>query len=725
MKNRFLLVAALLPLLSFAYVDPSTCDFYAAYVASFKPSSTNVVLSQFIVDSYDSILNIYKTQTLGITMNRVHNISNRSITSPFTSTNGYVTTTASRGLDYQIRFSSPDFVTKYYSPRLFREIDLIYLFAFDLAAARFESSGLELLHTSGSVTYWNYNYQKCISDIISSTNSIFSQILLSHLSNISSSLSSIGSTVNSINSDYQQFNYLSLNPDYTVFSSRQAAPLTSKGDSIQESNLQKLLQYYDLRSYERSRALAELSRDNLKSVVTAIADPYSEFYGQDVDTVLNDPGMFQRAIQSGGGCGSVASIARDIKKLSTNDWVSAVTNDLANNRASITNQLAQNTADIKDKLDHMFESNDPSTTGRAIRDIAGNASTLASAVHNNRVVVTVENTTPVSVLLDGPINLDQSQFTQLSTPLAGLERRIDTWYQDWYSFFSPNVTGYNWIQFFDMVSSFKDVNHTDLVSLQSCVSNLLLSFRGDITNLVVSTNGYLLLSDYADYIHSGGLDTLLDVMDDDSYSDLKSEIDSLYHADTAEGYGRWWRYFTGLSTVQANSIFKLSNIFQAHEKLLKDLKRDNSDLDVEDASDPSVFRKLLYTIPSDEDTFNKLSQLTNSIDQSGMASIQKLIPDLTNRFNVAASLYDKDFVLPSEISWELIPADPSINSPARIVTIFPSEHYRLFQLLHFGLAFSYCLVNIILFPKFLLFLVRLFDRVWNKSEKLIYNSTQS
>lgn len=418
------------------------------------------------------------------------------------------------------------------------------------------------------------------------------------------------------------------------------------------------------------------------------------------------------------GSSGFGGLIPEVKRLNPTNWVGDVKSALSNNTQKIKDDLASW---------HDFGSNSLRQVNTILSGIDANTSGSAIRSAVDGITVSIQNSgdNVVSVDLNAPVTIDADQFTTLDSGLSGLKSSVDTWYQDWYSFYSPHVSGYNWIQFFDMVSSFKDVNHTDLVSLQSCVSNLLVSLRGDITNSVVSTNGYLLLSDYADYIHSGGLDSLLDLMDDDSYSDLKSEIDSLYHADISEGYGRWWRYFTGLSTVQANSIFKLSNIFLAHEKLLKDLKRDNSDLDVQDASDSSVFRKLLYTIPSDEDTFNKLSQLTNSIDQSGMVRVQQLIPDLTNRFNLAATLYDHDFVLPSEISWVLIPGDPSINSPARVVTIRPSEHYRLFQLLHFGLAFSYCLVNIILLPKFLLFLVRLFDRVWNKSEKLIYNSTQS
>ena len=204
---------------------------------------------------------------------------------------------------------------------------------------------------------------------------------------------------------------------------------------------------------------------------------------------------------------------------------------------------------------------------------------------------------------------------------------------------------------------------------------------------------------------------------------IKDELNSLGADDVSAGYGRWWRYYTGLSTIQANSVFKIANLLVDHEKLLKDLKRENTD--VVELSDSNVFADLLSKIPSQTHIDNKISELTNSIDQSGFVRIRELIPDLTNCLSVASVLYDHDFALPTDISWVLIPSDSDLNIQERVVHISPSEHYRVFQVLHYGIAFSYCIVNLILLPKFLLLLVRLFDRVWNKSERLIYNSTQS
>lgn len=703
MKNRFLLVAAFFPLLVFANFQYE--DYIIERMDIYRYSSFDVADRFYSCSpsSEDDLLSTLSSSIFAMKFNTV----NYQISVPSTILSSSGSSTQPRWNIYARYYDGSSYSSVCLSPFILPRLSSFYRSIPTLFQLGYRGPGFSFISNSGNNYCINVNYPLLVSDVLSSTNTVFRQALLSSLSALQTSISNIQVDLGQFQDDYSFVNASHFNISNVID--------YAAADSVIPSRLATSL---------KSSARDPYNFDNIKPIL----DSYYfaqwlplAFSDSDLASPLHNDSRVKKGLQNlgdsfaaGGAYHYTTPMTNELRRLSTNVV------------AEVHAALSNNTEQIKDRLAHMFDNpSDTSTVGGGVANISRAAGVLAGAVNNNRVMVSIDNATPVSVLLDGPINLDQSQLTQLSTPLAGLERWIDTWYQDWYDFFSPNVSGYNWIHFFDMVSSFKDVNHTDLVSLQSCVSNLLLSLRGDITNSVVSTNGYLLLSDYADYIHSGGLDTLLDVMDDDSYSDLKAEIDSLYHSDTSEGYGRWWRYFTGLSTVQANSIFKLSNIFQVHEKLLKDLKRDNSDLDVQDASDSSVFRKLLYTIPSDEDTFNKLSQLTNSIDQSGMARVQQLIPDLTNRFSVAASLYDKDFVLPSEISWELIPADSSINSPARIVTIRPSEHYRLFQLLHFGLAFSYCLVNIILFPKFLLFLVRLFDRVWNKSEKLIYNSTQS
>ena len=742
MKNSFLILAALFPFVLFGFfqlddsVQIQQVRFYN-YTDYDVYEHRNSYFDMYNPSSLDDLVSLYYNHKFSFkTRSRQTTNSNFGFILP-SSSSLIVPATAGKSSISNSLVGSSNGVSCVISPLYVPRVSSFYVAALSLFKQGYRGPGLEVFN-SGVYSCVNVYLPELVPAVLSSTNTVFSQVLFSQLSSINSGVVNILTDLSGINSSILSlapYNFEQVSNYVYSVSKESSGNQIVGGFSINPDIVLESLDpsKHDLSTPE-ARQLFDFQRDATARGVTLAAalagltqlitsDPVS-------GSTLSGLGKsFNHAVNNNlhNLSGHVSGIAENVRRLSTNDWASVVTNRLANNTASITNQLA-----------HMFDDpSAPGTIGSHVANISGAAGTLASTVSGGAVSVRLSGQEVFGVHLDAPVSIEENQMSTVTFPLDSLRDNVSHWYSDWTDFYFSSSPEKGWVKFFDLFSEFKDVNHSDLVSILSCVSNVLVSFTiytnefpFAISNAIAglslsSTNSYLLLSDYADYIHSGGLDALLDVMDDDSYIDLKSEIDSLYHADTAAGYGRWWRYFTGLSTVQANSIFKLSNIFQAHEKLLKDLKRDNSDLDVQDASDPSVFRKLLYTIPSEEDTFNKLSQLTNSIDQSGMVRLQQLIPDLTNRFCVAASLFDKDFILPSEISWTLIPGDPSINSKARIVTIRPSDHYRLFQMLHFGLAFSYCLVNIILFPKFLLFLVRLFDRVWNNSEKLIYNSTQS
>lgn len=734
MKNRFLFILLLLPFFSFGVDEWRVYPFFWDSNSGSTPKGEGAYFCRCPTNcsplvAYFSSTHVGYSPWFGVTL---FADSNSSLYYPTLANAANVVSTKSAS---KFIFNSVE--SLYYSPMAFSELQSLYVMVSTLFSSGYRGPGVQFVGSDNSYIRFNFSPSIVLSDVLFGTNTLYRSQVVSFLSSISSSSTQLVAnslagldSFSSFVRDYRNLNYYSFstNSTYTPLPAViEENPFFWYGDSSYSSRVMDSLNsdfdlfYNDPAAVARrssfNRALDSLFTDSLRAYLldqsSGIDNPFQDY--------VSNPSMAQSVIAGHFSTPTTNAVMQGAKKISDD-----VRESLSNNTQQIKKQLADW---------HNFASNGVKEVNGNLSTIAGNTSpsSLKSAIESSNIHIGDS----VTVTLDGPVNIDSEQFNSVSVPLKSLKETADNWYSQWADFYFSSSPEKGWLNFFDLVSDFKEVNHSDLLSIESCVSNLLVSFSSytnglpfAISNAIAglslsSTNSYLLLSDYADYIHSGGLDSLLDIMDDDSYSDLKAEVGSLYHADTAEGYGRWWRYFTGLSTVQANSIFKLSNIFQAHEKLLKDLKRDNSDLDVQDASDSSVFRKLLYTIPSEDDTFNKLSQLTNSIDQSGMVRVQQLIPDLTNSFNSAASLFDKDFVLPSEISWTLIPGDSSINSPSRVVTICPSQHYRLFQMLHFGLAFSYCLVNIILFPKFLLFLVRLFDRVWNKSEKLIYNSTQS
>ena len=605
-----------------------------------------------------------------------------------------------------------------------------YNFAASLARSGFESSGIQRTNKDD---YYNINLSLLFSDLVNSTNTYYRSLVIGYLQTVSSGVQSIDSTVGSINSDYQFVNSLYLNPSNFTY---RVAPYLGNGSSG-IADIEDLISSNPHAASEIVSAAAAAYRNRITDILSAYSqfanapsDYDSPFYNKSLSDFL-DPQNSELGNQLLAQYHNSTPINQMAQLLSTNDWVSGVKKSLSNN-----------TEQIKEKLNYMFDGQTNQinnalfdSSGQSfLSPIADNTSSIAGDLRN-AIREGSNGSAAVNVHLDGDLvevnvgfdledvlaNLyqDVHTFAGNSEGINNIKNDVRSWYTDWRKLFEESNPGWNAFQYLD-----GDL-HSDIVSLGVSLSNCLHSLTLDITNCISSisnNNSYLLLSDYADYINSGGLSSLLDVMDDDEFSDLKARVYSLYSTDIGSGYGRWWRYFTGLSTVQANSIMQLNDLFQTNKLIVSNLKSDFND--VQDISDSSTFRKILDSIPSETDIFDKVSQITNSIDSSGFTRLASLIPDLSNTFSTASYYYDHDFQLPSSITFTLVPSS-DFNRHARIVEINPYKHYDVFRILHYGIAFAYSIVNIILLPKFLLFLVRLFDSVFKRYERFLHTSIVS
>ena len=599
--------------------------------------------------------------------------------------------------------------------RYFDDLTSLYLALQAALKAGYNSPVLDVQAVgSDSSKYINVCFGDFVFDVLTGTNTLYRSIVVNSLATVNSNLSnlllgidSLSSSINGVSSNVNDIaNSFNNAYYYSSLSFSDLLESAIESDIIDPYRADEIQQRFDSFSSNPSQQsnYASFVRDML-SAARSLSALYSNSnlvsdVGRQLSSSLND------SINSG------VSGAAHFHGATTN-LLQRITNDTA----QIKHDLQAWRTDTTNRLDRQWDGI------KKIRDNTGDTAAGVAHIVNDGVKING----PVQVTL-GTDNLHvEIANTDLDRLVNGFadasDSAIQKWLREWDLFKDSQLP------FMARFSSFIESNTNILTSIDSkldfgftnvfdCIYSVLTNFH-----FAASTNSYLLLSDYADYINTSGLSDLLGVLDDDSYSDLKNELFSLGAADVSSGYGRWWRYYTGLSTIQASSVFKISNLLFDHEKLLKDLKRENSD--VVELSDFNVFSELLSKIPSQTHIDNQISALTNSIDQSGFVRIRELIPDLTNRLSLASDLYDHDFALPTDISWVLIPADSSLNIRERVIHISPSEHYRVFQVLHYGIAFSYCIVNLILLPKFLLLLVRLFDRVWNKSESLIYNSTQS
>ena len=353
----------------------------------------------------------------------------------------------------------------------------------NLIVQGYRSPVVEIMKEVPNNIYCNFRVGDVFRDVLTGTNIIFRSQLLSHLSNVNGSLQTLALSLGSISTDYKSVNDIYLNPTYQNLVDSMASPLsTSSGSSSIYGNVQNLLggnnPYMGQNSQsEVASAIAELSRRNLQAVVAATLDPDSEFFAQPINDILADQDKFAQAIRAGGGASGIGSIARDVKRLSTNDWVSAVTNQLANNRASITNQLA-----------HMFDETQAGTgVGDKIASIAGSSSDISSNTRSidsrlaNGITVAVVNSgnTSVGVHLDGPVNIDSTQWQTLSSPIGGLADTLDSLYGDLSTFYGWGDSTIDWASYFRMMSDFKAQNHSDLASL----SNSLLASLSITSNV--------------------------------------------------------------------------------------------------------------------------------------------------------------------------------------------------------------------------------------------------
>lgn len=620
----------------------------------------------------------------------------------------------SYSVDYQIYVGS----STYANPLFFPRVASLYYTAFSLYNSGYRSTGLKVVYEASPVVYLNFNFSMIVSDVLSSTNNLYQSIVLSSLGSLNTSVNNINIDLSNFQNLYKTQNPLSgvsmSNIVQTAFdNSLISGPLYDRWqDQINEfSN-----PFYD--NYPDDRALAY---NNILKSLDSLASVEGLMQGIN-NAALRDSQNFQNAASKLGNSfnGSVDASVNDFKRLSTN-WQEGVKKDLQDWRNDVTNRLA-----------HMFDDNIPIDGGNSTPVYVSGQNGGPVSVAG---VVRIDQQIPVGVTISAPITIDPTQFNQFSSGWESIVQAVSDFHDYFTSWASNGDIGFGWVRYYSMMYDFSQntlTNQLAQISLLSSLTNLFTIYADNFTNNVIFSisnalagltsvsNDYMLLSDYAHYINSHGLSDLIDIMDDDTYSALKDELFGISSLDQADSYGRWWRYFTGLETINANSNYKLANLFIGHEKTLNDLK-DSSGAD----SLIDKFQQLFELIPSPTDIMDKTGNLTNSIDRSGFASLLDQSSSMSNYFNRVEMFFNRGSSLPANISINLgFGNKPGLNNAQPIV--LPLDKYRgVMDLLHYGIAFSYCIVNLILLPKFLLILIHLFDRVWKGYDKKLSDAVQA
>lgn len=696
--KKFLLVLVLLPLVSFG----ATVSVYT-YTS---PTSTNVVRISSV--NSNNMAYVYYNNPFGLCLRGYRSSTPLTLIKPSPSLS--VVTNRWGDFDHPLHPSdiSPVLSSVWYTIDFYPDVRRVFDFATSLIFSGYTGSGVQDLGGTAFNHYFNFDYRVVCSEILTSTNSLYRQILLNHLASINNSLSSIGSSVGTINTDYQSVNNLYLDPSKQNLLDSAANPSSLNANSSIAFNLDSLFgSSYAGREAEITKALSDLARSQLQAAWLSTLDPESPFYMQNLDNIISDPSTFQQAaLQGGGGGGSaLANIMRDVKKLSTNDWVAGVTNQLANNRASITNQLA-----------HMFD--DDTSVGSKLGNIESSSSQSASAAGSiderlsRGITVAVVNSGANSVLvsLDGPINIDQTQFNSLSVPLGSLQNTVSDWYSDWYSFFSVSSPVYKWENFYNMVSAFKDQNHIDLVAVTNSLSSLsslsnllakidehLTNSLPNLTNFAIASSSFsaLLLDHYEDYISNSVYAS--------SISKLESDYPSVYSnlvdfGLSPSGDGDFWSLF-GSSLIQLDL---LADNFISDMALVRKFADDN----IQGGFSAGI-SSIIEVMPKKEDIVSSASAASNIVSALDLSST-----NLVTAFHSVTSHADSVFT-PFHGSFDTVPSDLVLFKTGndKYITIPVHEHPEAFRLMRWGFSFALAAVNFIFFPKFVLMLVMLFSKL--------------
>lgn len=703
--KKFLLAFALLPLVSFGGLYPDFVEFVdnptnIIYIRVYTYTSVGTVVYNDVNGTRDTLPSYLMSYVrIGVQLNTFSD----KIVHPLGDNEVYYTTPS---VDYPL--------SRYYDRSRYYCLDYLPDFSdalnicCNLIVNGYRSPVVEVIREIPNNIYCNFKVGDVFCDVLTGTNTIFRSQLLSQLSNVSGSLQSLALSLGTVSADYKTVNNLSLDPSKQNLLVSAANPSSLNANSSIAANLDRLYgSSYAGRESEITKALSELARSQLQAAWLSTLDPDSPFYMQNLDNIISDPDTFQRAaLQGGGGGGSaIANIMRDVKKLSTNDWVAGVTNQLANNRASITNQLA-----------HMFD--DDTSVGSKLGNIQASSSQSASAAgsiderlaRGITVAVVNQGANSVLVTLDGPVNIDQTQFNSLSVPLGSLQRSVSDWYSDWYSFFSVSSPVYKWENFYNMVSAFKDQNHIDLsavtnsLSSLSSLSNLLASIDEhltnslpNLTNFVIASSSFsaLLLDHYEDYISNSVYAS--------SISKLESDYPSVYSNLVAfglspSGDGDFWSLF-GSSLIQLDL---LADNFISDMALVRKFADDN----IQGGFSAGI-SSIVEVMPKKEDIVSAASSASNIVSALDLSST-----NLVSAFHSVTSRADSVFS-PFRGTFETPPSELVLFKTGndKYITIPVHEHPEAFRLMRWGFGFALAAVNFIFFPKFVLMLVMLFSKL--------------
>lgn len=709
MNKLLIALLAFAPVLCFGdYTDLNSSSPCRLYV--FKASSSGTFPTTTAAPNKPTTISDLFNHSLSSAFGISFKSSSGDLVHPKQSISSSLPTNRTYTVDYPVVSDSIYYCLEYACPQLYS----LFSLASHAYADGNHFNSLRVAYSDSSNTYINFVPIDFVSELLTSTNSVYrSSVIrcLSTLPDINNSLSSIDRNLiilaNRSTSDF----------DFSSLSNRLLAAqnlgLQNEMPVDVDTALDNLnLSNYDTSSPEFSAIYESMARsyDRALSAIETLSGLSAISVDPSSRSNLNDLlKQFGDSLSAGGAGHITTPLTNQMQRMST-DWVNETKAALSNNTQKIKDDLQA----WKNQLHGTQTSIDNSAANiyNTLNNIAGGSTVVRVNVANQDIGVTITD----------PVTIDPTQFNSFSEDLgkaAEYMERLYTEFRHWY-LFDEN----GWLKgFMHNFNEFLLPNVQTQLSVQQAISNLLANFAFNYTNNTEfaisnalagfsfsSTNDFLLLSDYQSFIDSSKYIDVVSSLPDD----LAAALSSFGFSDSSEYSGRWWVFQSANMALQ-------SQLALTNAALSSTLLNALSAIDDSDDSGGSLLSRwlsLIDSLPDPEEIQQSLADATNIVSNICFERVDALYSAATqDLLSVVKGIY-QDRSLPSTIRFVFIPA--AEGREEKYVDIPVGDHSSLWSLFRSGMAFALSVVTLLLFPKYVSWLVSHYTRLVERIIKSLH-----
>lgn len=747
---------------SFVYNDDITVDRmrfikWASFGVSENAPRSFTVLPNSISDLRSSLMN----STFGLSFDTRSGVIQKLIVPSSSSASFFVQGSYDKATITNSVYVVSNGVGYVVSPMFFPELSSIYYSVLSLYINGYRGSGVVDDFSSSAIHCINVNYPLLLSDVLSSTNTVFRQILFNYLSTISANVQNINLNVEGLQSAIGESNEHLDNIQGSVSSLVEPVLGIEHSSNIAAENSNNLLLLNpidenvssinsNLASFASSSAGFSLTNNLLLSSTTNIlASSTNALAGiasaisQNTDAV--NTGNYTTHSQLGDLLGAYGEV--NFASIDPNSaWVlSHLATDTPLDPADMPNFGTSNDdrgprdsqqlraleelsrEDLKRAIDAIRDPDSP-WHDKPLQDILNNRDARAEISGNFNVT---RNFTTNQVLRPLTNSIKQAShdiqtnttqqlenlFDKMSTdginvriiyPMHGKDSESVHVHDD-----ALDVVANTFFEATNLLAAIAD-NPYDWDRFHDWDTNSFQFWQENIyTALTNNTREWLLLTDYEDFINSRRFEDIVNAFK----GDHEDYFESL-GIDLPEN-GNWWPVVTAAFLRQAIDINYVASMYTNVQAVIDMANNQGIFGEDEDSNSynlSSATKKVIGSFPSRSAIDDYISQSTNSSNSvlSHTNDLVSSFSDITNLFTRSERFFSHGSGIPSSFTLFEIKAPGEGQQPKKF-TVDVQEHENLFTLLRYGIASVFTFVNIILLPRFILWVFRLFMRLFRRS----------